>query len=327
VLGRPKIDRVQITWVADPNAALTRLLSGDADILTDSSIKSQQLPLLKQDWMGQGRGDVIVQPVSYRAANFQLRPDLAAPASLLDVRVRKAMAFAVDKRAINDAIYDGEGILADSIFPPGAQFSSQTDRATVKYPYDPRQTEQLMADVGYVRGSDGVWSHPTQGRFTMELRTNASDQFETEMHVVGDMWRRAGFDINEAITPQALVQDGQTRSIFTGVYIFGAGGWEGALRGYTSQTIPTAENRWIGGNRGAWRDAEWDRLALAYDATLDTAERTDIAAQMARRYSEELPAIALEFDPNVLAFVKNLVGPRGGPREATVWNVHEWQLN
>jgi peptide/nickel transport system substrate-binding protein len=326
VLGRPKIDRVQVTWVSDPNAALTRLLSGDTDILTDSSIKSQQLPLLKQDWIAQGKGDVVVQPVSYRAAFFQLRPDTAAPTSFLDARVRKALAFALNKQAINEAIYDGAGILADSIFPPGLQFSSQIDRAIVKYPYDVRRAEQSMADAGYTRGADGIFTHPTLGRFTAELRTNASDQFETEMHVVGDMWRRAGFDFTEAITPQALVQDGQTRTMFSGVYIFGAGGWESALRGYTSQTIPTADNRWIGGNRGAWRDAEWDQLVLAYDATLDPTQRAEVAAQMAYRYSSELPAIPLEFDPNVLAFVKELKGPRGGPRDATVWNVHEWEL-
>jgi peptide/nickel transport system substrate-binding protein len=122
------------------------------------------------------------------------------------------------------------------------------------------------------------------------------------------------------------VQDSQTRATFTGVYIYGGGGPEGALRAYTSNVIPTADNRWSGGNRGAWRNADWDRLAAAYDTTLDPAQRGQIAAQMARLYSDELPAISMEFDPDLVAHVPTLRGPTPGPREATVWNLYEWEF-
>ena len=326
VLGRPKIDRVRITFANDPNAALTRLFADDADVLVDSVIKSQQLPALRQDWIPRGAGDVIVQPNSARAAYFQFRPELVSPSALVDVRVRRALAHATDRDAVNEAVYRGAGIMASNPFPPNERYSSQTERAAIRYPYDVRRAEQLMTEAGYSKDPDGVFSHPTQGRFSTELRTNASDQFETEMHVVADSWRRAGFDISEAITPPALVQDGQTRASFTGVYIFGAGSWESALRGYHSSVIPSAETRWVGGNRGAWRNAEWDRLASAYDSTLDHDQRAQIAGQMARLFTEELPAISMEFDPDVIAYAKAVTGPRAGPREATAWNIYEWDL-
>src|SRR6266508_2373619 len=233
----------------------------------------------------------------------------------------------MDKDAVNEAIYRGAGILVDSPFPPDGKYASHTQAAAVKYPHDVRRAEQLMGEVGYTRGADGAFTHPLQGRFAAEVRTNASDQFETEMHVVGDSWRRAGFDFSEAITPPALVQDSQTRATFTGVYIYGAGGWEQALRSYTTALIPTADNRWSGGNRGAWRNADWERLALAYDATLEPSERAQVAGRMARLYTDELPAISMEFDPDVIAYAKTISGPRGGPREATVWNIFEWDMS
>jgi hypothetical protein len=34
----------------------------------------------------------------------------------------------------------------------------------------------------------------------------------------------------------------------------------------------------------------------------------------------------MEFDPDVIAYTTALTGPRGGPREATVWNIYEWEL-
>ena len=326
VLGRPKIDRVRLTFAPDPNTALTRLFANDVDVLADSAIKSQQVPSLEQDWIGRGEGRTVSQPASYRAAVFQLRPDQVAPRTLLDVRVRKALAHAMDKQAVNEAIYRGAGILATSPFQPFGRYAHATEPAVVQYPHDVRRAEQLFNEGGYTRGTDGNYTHPTLGRFALELRTNASDQFETEMHVVADSWRKAGLEVTEAITPPALVQDGQTRATFSGVYIYGGGNWESALRGYGSAFVPSAENRWTGGNRGGWRNSDWDRLLVAYDTTLDHTQRGQVAAQLARLYSDELPAIAMEFDPDVNAYVKNLTGPRGGPREATVWNIHEWEL-
>jgi peptide/nickel transport system substrate-binding protein len=326
VLGRAKIDRVRISVTPDPNAAITRLLADDVDMVADGSLKSQQIPSLEDSFIPRG-GRVIGQPASYRVATFQLRPELAAPGSLLDVRVRKALDYAIDKQAVNEAIYRGSAVLTTNPFLPNGRYASFTEPAVARYPRDVQRAEQLMSEAGYTRGADGIFVHPTQGRFTAELRTNASDQNETEMHVVADTWRHAGFDFSEAVTPPALVQDGQARASFTGVYIFGAGDWEGALRGYHSSLIPSADNRWTGGNRGGWRNADWDRLIGMYDTTLDHSQRGQVAAQLAKIYTDDLPGIAMEFDPLLIAFSGALVGPRGGPREATVWNLHEWELN
>jgi peptide/nickel transport system substrate-binding protein len=294
-------------------------------MLADGTLKSQQIPFLQESFLPRG-GRVIGQPASYRAAMFQFRPELANPVSFLDVRVRKALNYAIDKEAVNEAIYQGSAVLTTNPFLPNGRYSSSTEPAAVRYPRDLRRAEQLMAEAGYTRDSDGFFMHPTLGRFTAELRTNASDQNETEMHVVADTWRRAGFDFSEAVTPPVLVQDSQTRATFSGVYIFGGGDWEGALRAYHTSLIPSAENRWSGGNRGGWRNAEWDRLISLYDTTLDHTQRGQIAAQLARIYTDELPAIAMEFDPLLIAYSSALLGPRGGPREGTVWNLHEWEL-
>jgi ABC-type transport system substrate-binding protein len=158
VLGTAKIDRVRLTFAGDPNAALTRLFADDVDLLADSVAKSQQLPAIEQDWIGPGRGSVVTQPNSYRAAHFQFRPELVAPSALLDLRVRRALAYAIDKQAVNEGIYRGTGILATSPFPPGS-YAGEPDRAAVQYPTDVRRAEQLMAEAGYTRGT-GRHLHP-----------------------------------------------------------------------------------------------------------------------------------------------------------------------
>ena len=174
-----------------------------------------------------------------------------------------------------------------------------------------------------------MFAHPTQGRFQTELRTNASPQFETEMHVAADTWRRAGFDVSEGITAAAQVQDAQFRASFSGAYIFGTpvDFGEAPLRNYHSRNIPREDNRWLGANRGAWMNEEWDRIAPSYDTTLDREQRAQVAVQLAKIFSDEVPAIPISFDPDVIAYVAALQGPRvAPPGGAVAWNIHEWEL-
>jgi len=60
--------------------------------------------------------------------------------------------------------------------------------------------------------------------------------------------------------------------------------------------VPTAENRWRGSNHGAWVHPEFERLALAYDTTLEDNERTQQAVEMLSLVSQQLPAFPLYYN-------------------------------
>jgi peptide/nickel transport system substrate-binding protein len=327
VFGRPRIDRVQVRFMGDANAALASFLAGDIDVLADVVVSSQQLPALKSELVTRGAGSYVFQPGIYRQAAFQLRPELAAPKTLVDVRLRKALAYTLDKPGLNDAIYGGDGIMADSPLPASHKYFTQADQATTKYAYDPRKGDQFLVEAGFIKGSDGVYASAA-GPFSAEIKTNTSAQFETEMHVLADGWRRVGLPFTEAITPTALVSDGETRATFSGVYSFGSPAADAALRNFTSTSIPSADNRWIGSNRGGWANADYDRLARAYDTTLDQSQRAQGAAQLMKILTDEVPSVALDFDPDVIAFVSKLTGPKPGAYLTEIaWNIHEWALS
>src|SRR5205823_12133854 len=117
--------------------------------------------------------------------------ELARPITLLDVRVRKALAYSVDKPTLNEALFEGEGILTETPIPPTSSAFAEVDRVATKYPYDPRRTEQLITEAGYARGPDGVWTHPVAGRFEFELTAFQSPQNENEMHIMAASWRQS----------------------------------------------------------------------------------------------------------------------------------------
>jgi hypothetical protein len=44
--------------------------------------------------------------------------------------------------------------------------------------------------------------------------------------------------------------------------------------------------------------------------------------------TDEVPSVALDFDPDVIAFVSKLTGPKPGAYLTEIaWNIHEWALS
>jgi peptide/nickel transport system substrate-binding protein len=327
ILGKPKIDRIRIVFMSDANTALANLLSDAIHLAADDALHLQQGITLKRDWAPRNAGTVLVNPNLFRGTRTQLRPELLDTRALLDVRVRKALAHALDKGTLNDALFDGQNIMADDVFPPMKEFYPVIERAITKYPYDLRRSEQLMNEVGWTKGPDGFYTSPTEGRLSPELKTNASAQYEAEVSIMAAGWRQAGFDMREAALAAAQAQDAQTRASYASLFTHSGPQGENALSSEISSSIPMPANRWNGRNRGAWSHAEYDRLFDAYSTTLDRPERVQIMAQLMKIFTEELPSIPLHFDPGVMAHTTALRGPRiAASRDATAWNIHEWEL-
>src|SRR5205814_2997061 len=110
VLGRPKIERIKMIFITDANTALSNVLAGEVQLAADTVLRLEQVTTLKREWGPRQLGTILQHPNQWRAAFFQFRPDVQAPRSLQDVRVRKALAHAVDRQPINEALYDGDAI-------------------------------------------------------------------------------------------------------------------------------------------------------------------------------------------------------------------------
>ncbi len=324
--GPPKIERVRVRFITDFNTVLATILAGEAHITVDDSIRFQQGAILRREWAPRNGGTILTTPDQWRRSEFQLRPEYTNPRSLLDVRVRRALAHAVDKHGINDALFEGEGILADTFIPPTVEYYSAVDRIVRKHPLDLRQTEQLMTEAGFTRGPDGFWSHPAEGRFSAEIKVNQSAQSEAEMAIMAEGFRRAGFEFREVPVPQAQSRSGELRGSFPSLYTGGGSTGDGSLPSFVSTNIARPENRWVGNNRAGYNNPEFDRLVEAYNSTLERDKRNEHLAQAARLFSEDLPAISLYFNPGIVAFVSALEGPVPfGPQADVGWNVHEWR--
>lgn len=318
VLGRPRIDRIKMQIIPDSNTALANMLAGEVHVIGDDDIISfQQAVVLKRQWDADGGGSVSFIPGGARRTENQFRPEIADPKAILDVRVRKALAHGVDRGAINEVIFDGLGILADTLVAPTAAYFPEIDRVLTKYPYDVRRSEQLMSEAGITKGSDGFYTSPTEGRLNFEIKVLTNERNEAAMHIMADSWRRNGFEMTETVFPSTQITDRESRAKFRTMFSTDGGG----LPTLGTVGAPTGENRWTGSNRGAWSNPEYDRLATAYESALDRDERMRLLAQMAKMYSEELPSTPIWYQVTPVGHFRAV----RGPKDDSASDIHLWQ--
>ena len=323
-LGPAKISRVRIVAITDPNTTVANLLSGTVHIAVDQAMKDQQAAAVEEQWRPTNGGTVVRSPVTIRATHFQMRPEFANPALVSDIRVRQAIVHATDRQAIGDAVTSGGGRIAEILLLPQSEYYGEAYRATPKFPYDLQRAAQLMADVGYRKDNDGFFTGPN-GRFTIEVAV--TDSNPTEGTVEADVLRRAGFETSLRVIPRAQQSEPLIFANFSGLF-------NGAVNQsyipnvdhFRASSIARAENRYIGDNYAGFNDPDFERLASAWDASLDRGQRRQLAVQLIQKLGEGLPAYGLYCALYTMTHVSGLRGPmetatsnNGG------WNIHEWE--
>src|SRR5581483_8706433 len=323
-LGRPKIPRLELRFSADQNVVVAALLAGDAQVATDSSI-GQAAETLKQQWQESKAGTVLRWPNAWRYTAFQLRPELVTPRAILDERVRKAIAQSFNKQEISDAVYAGEAIFADSMIWTGSKWGAAVDDSIPTYPYDLRAVERRMGDAGYRKDSDGIFAGP-DGRVSLELVSKEDPDNVREILVMAEQLKAAGFDVQQRVVPAAQAQNAQVRASFPTMQTSNTNMGEPAMNNLTSGQIPKPDNRWQGGNRGAWSNPDYDRIVNGFNQTLDHGERVSLVRQALQVYAEQLPAASLFFRAQPFAYAAGIVGPAtAAPESNMAWNIQTWE--
>jgi peptide/nickel transport system substrate-binding protein len=139
--GMPaKLSAVTFKVVTDPSAAAAAMMAGDIDAFPNFPAP-ETLDQFRADprmtvKIGTTEGKTIL------ALNNEHKP-------FSDIRVRRALAYAIDRKAIIDGAMSGLGD------PIGSHYTRQdpgfVDLAGT-YPYDPAKAKQLLAEAGLVSG-------------------------------------------------------------------------------------------------------------------------------------------------------------------------------
>src|SRR5206468_1190126 len=78
------------------------------------------------------------------------------PAVVTDLRFRRALLHAIDRQEMADTLQGGLAPVANTFMAPNQPDYAGIEPRVMKYDYDPRKAAQMIEELGYRRGSDGM---------------------------------------------------------------------------------------------------------------------------------------------------------------------------
>lgn len=146
--GAPKLEGIIMKIVPDAETQRMQFETGELDVFDCDNARSQ-IPYFEgsDKW----KGNIVSGPrvgIYYYCLNESIKP-------LDDVRVRKALQLAIDRKTLLEKLYYGKGKLENGIMPVGLVGHNEN---LPEIPYDPAKAKELLAEAGYPNGFDMVIS-------------------------------------------------------------------------------------------------------------------------------------------------------------------------
>jgi peptide/nickel transport system substrate-binding protein len=288
-----KLDRVRFIVVPDTTTRALELRKHGADIEINALFPDMVLTLQRQPELRVLRGPGTV--LAYMA--FNLRDPI-----LKDVRVRQAIAYAIDRTPLVHYLLRDFARPADSVLPPE---SWAYDGNVQKYARDPEKARQLLDVAGYP-AVNGIRFHLTMKTSTEESSRSMAAVFQQQLREVGVVLDIRSFEF-------ATFFSDVTHGEFQVYSLRWVGGNEDPeIFDYafsSSRIIPN------GANRQFYSNPQIDELIQKARAETDQNARKRDYSQIQQILAEDLPYIDLWYFDNVMVYssrVRNLqLNPSG----------------
>jgi peptide/nickel transport system substrate-binding protein len=285
---RAHIARIRFKVVPDATTRALELRKGSADAEINA-LPADMLPVLE-------RQPNLVLERSPGTAYQYLAMNLRDPI-LRDVRVRRAVARAINRAPIIESLWHGMARPANSVLPPQhwAYFA-----AAKSYDYDPAAAEHLLDEAGYPAQADGV-------RFHLAMKTSTDETTRLLSAVLQQQLRAVGIALDIRSYEFATFYADVTRGAFQLYSLRWVGG--------SNQDPDVFENVFDSAsfapkraNRGYYSNPEADRLIALGRRSVNIHTRTEAYHNLQALLNQDLPYIHLWWADNVVVHTRRLTG-------------------
>jgi ABC-type transport system substrate-binding protein len=226
-----------------------------------------------------------------------------------DPRVRQAMLYAIDRKAIVDAALPGVGTVRSSSFDPSV--SGQLP----DYAFDPAKAKQLLSEAGWDS------SKPV----TLAWIAGSNPDRDAAATAVQNQLSAVGVNVElkqvDAAYPSAAFKD-----MSYDLFLFGGGNY--AADSWTVNTIVACDQGTpVGGNVGKFCDPQLDTLMKQANATADQAARLQLYKQAAAEENQQVSYLWLYNAGALWAVNKRVQNFTGlSPIGGGFWHPEDWAV-
>ena len=283
--GAPTHPNLRMVVIRDDNTRALRMLAGQGDLAV-ASIPPLLLPLFEAD----GHFETRSAPgISTLYLGFQ-----TGSPKLADVRVRRAIGYAIDRELLVQAKYQGLARVTDSWIPHGhwAELAGEPPRA-----FDPALAAALLDEAGFPDPSG------PEPRMRLVLRTTSERFRQSVARAIAAMLQQVGVEVDVRPSEAATLISDLNRGRFEMTLLQVPEVIEPHVLSwfFDSSRIPGPQNE--GANRWRYRNPELDGLFELGRTTIDRAERRAAYERVQRILSRDVPVLPL-WQPDTVAVVR-----------------------
>ena len=274
----PKLDEIIYRVLPDRAGAASALEAEEIQLAAFSAVPLSDLARIAKE------PGLKVIADGYEALTYQLVVEINhRRKELADLKVRQAIAHAIDKKLVVDIVFLGYASISTGPVPKNAPqfFTSEVET----YPFDVNKANTLLDEAGYKRGADGT-------RFSLKLLPapyfNETKQFGAYLRqALADIGIKAEIVNNDSAAHQKAVYTDHAFDLAVAPPVF-----RGDPAISTTILVKSGTPAGVGfSNQGGYENKELDALIDKAAETIDEKARTELYKQFQKKVTEELPLI------------------------------------
>jgi peptide/nickel transport system substrate-binding protein len=274
--GGPYYQQAVLESIADTDSAVSALQAGSVNIVPRiAPIQAQQL---------QSNGSVALSNThSWLVIHLIFRTDQGP---LKDVRVRQAIAYAIDRDSIIKEILLGQATKATSLMPPGTY--GRVEPQTT-YDYNPDKAKSLLQAAGLASG------------FSIALASGNNAPFPLVGQAIASQLKQVGINMTaDALEPGVAVNDTLVSETPHHTILLSTYGWvNGGPFHFGVKTVV---------NHPHYKAADLNDLVDKVNTTPDGPDRLKVLADAQEMYAQVIPDFPLYYPSVIDAYSNNISG-------------------
>lgn len=307
--GAPKVDELHFIYFSNSDAAVAALQSGDVDVI--NQLTPTQFDALRGDpnielnnAKNRRFNELLINP---GAATKDGTPIGNGNPALKDIKLRQAIAQAIDSKTLVDKVWGGYATEAAGYIPPVFKDFAWEPSGDQVRKFDLDAANKALDEAGYKRGPDGIRLDKQGKPLNLRLLVHAGRDLDENGSPFIKGWLKE-IGINVTIQPRSdnQVNEDTTRGDFD----LAMSGWSANPDPDYVLSLQTCGNRPNADGKGGTPDSflcdkEYDDLYAQQLSEFDRQKRIDIVKKMQAKLYDQATLVILGYDNALEAFRKD----------------------
>lgn len=290
---KPSIEKIIVKLIPNTQTLEAALVSGTIDMVSELGMSFDQAvefdKRMAKDPANKDKFKTLFRDsLTYEHVDFNLRNP-----ALADVRVRRAVSHAIDRKKLTDALFGGKQKPAISNFHPLDPYF--TDKVTIYEP-DQKKAAALLDEAGWKLGKDGIREKDGK-KIELNIMTTADNKTRelVQQYIQAEL-KKIGVPVTIKNEP-ARVFFGETtkKAAYPAMAMYA---WVSSPDSpprstLHSKEIPTQANAWAGQNSGGFANKRVDEILEQVFLEFDFDKRKALMAELQQIYTAEIPVLPL----------------------------------